>query len=554
MTTGKDVSSAVSAVSARGLRRHISGIQLLWISVGSIIGSGWLFGALFAAQVAGPSAVLTWIIGTAAVAVLALMHAELGGMFSVSGGTARFPHYAFGDLAGFTMGWAAWLAGVTTVPIEVEAVLQYASNYLPWLTSSDEGTVSLTLPGVGVAAVLIVLFTLLNLYGIRKISKLNGSITIWKIGTLVLTIAVLASRFDFGNFHSIPGGFFPTGIHGVIAALSGGGVIFALVGFEQAVQVGGESERPGRDIPRAVMGSLIIAAVLYIGLQIVFIGALGPEQLSNGWAGISFTGILGPFAGLATLLGFTWLAWILYADAIVSPGSNGLIYVMTTSRIFYGMSQNGYVGAIFGKLHPRTGVPVYSVIFTFIISLICLLPFPGWQTLVVFITSSFALMYAGGPLALGALRRELPDHSRPFRLRLGNVLAPVAFIVVNLLVYWGGWEANWKVFCAVAVGYILLAASKVTNRRHKQPQRGFKSVSWVVPWLGGLAVLCYAGQYTSPTNLVFALAHIPFWWDIAAVAGWSLVIYYWAIAVRLPAEDVRRLMNEVHDDVEPSQP
>ena len=554
MTTSRELSPPDGAVSGPGLRRHISGIQLLWISVGSIIGSGWLFGALFAAQVAGPAAVLTWIIGTAAVAVLALVHAELGGMFSVSAGTARFPHYAFGNLAGFTMGWAAWLAGVTTVPIEVEAVLQYSSNYLPWLTGADDGTVSLTLPGVGVAAVLILLFTVLNLYGIRKLSKLNGSITIWKIGALVLTIAVLATRFDFGNFHALPGGFFPTGIHGVIAALSGGGVIFALVGFEQAVQVGGESARPGRDIPRAVMGSLFITAVLYIGLQIVFIGALGPDQLSNGWANISFTGIFGPFAGLATLLGFTWLAWILYADAIVSPGSNGLIYVTTTSRLTYGMSQNGYIGAIFGKLHPRTGVPVYSVMFTFIVSLICLLPFPGWQTLVVFITSSFALMYAGGPLALGALRRELPDHPRPFRLRLAIVLAPFAFIVVNLLVYWGGWEADWKVFCAVAVGYVLLAVSRVTTRRPEQPRQGFKSGSWVVPWLAGLAVLCYAGQYSSPEHLVFGLAHIPFWWDIAAVAGWSLVIYYWAIAVRLPAEDVRRLVNEVHDDVEPSQP
>ena len=98
--TTKDVPEAAPTGSARGLRRHISGVQLIWVSVGSIIGSGWLFSALFAAQVAGPSVVLTWIIGTAAVAVLALVFAELGGMFAVSGGTARFPHYAFGGLAG----------------------------------------------------------------------------------------------------------------------------------------------------------------------------------------------------------------------------------------------------------------------------------------------------------------------------------------------------------------------------------------------------------------------------------------------------------------------
>ncbi|MEY9836339.1 APC family permease [Streptacidiphilus sp. EB103A] len=548
--TGQDTLPAAGAASEQRLRRHISSVQLLWISVGSIIGSGWLFGALFAAQVAGPSAVLTWLIGTAAVAVLALVHAELGGMFAVSAGTARFPHYAFGHLAGFTMGWATWLAGVTTVPIEVEAMLQYSSNYLHWLTRSENGTVSLTLPGLGVAVLLILLFTLLNLYGIRKISRLNGAITIWKIATLVLTIAVLATRFHLGNFHLVAGGFFPTGIHGTIAALSGGGVIFALVGFEQAVQVGGESRNPGRDIPRAVMGSLFITAALYMALQIVFIGALGPAQLGHGWANISFAGIFGPFAGLATLLGFTWLAWILYADAIISPGSNGLIYVTTTSRLSYGMSRNGYIAQTLGKLHPRTGVPVYSVAFTCVVSLICLLPFPGWQTLVVFITSSFALMYAGGPLALGALRRELPDHPRPFRLRLGILLAPVAFIVVNLLVYWGGWEANWKVFCAVGVGYALLVVSWLTDRRPVRPKMGFRSGSWVVPWLIGLAVLCYAGQYSSPAHLVFGLPHLPMWWDIAAVAAWSLVVYYWALAVRLPAADVLELVNATDDGEE----
>jgi amino acid transporter len=191
---------------------------------------------------------------------------------------------------------------------------------------------------------------------------------------------------------------------------------------------------------------------------------------------------------------------------------------------------------------------VYSVLFTLVVSLICLLPFPGWQTLVGFITSAFALMYAGGPLALGALRRELPDHSRPFRLWRANLLAPLAFIVVNLLVYWGGWAVDWKVFCAIAVGYVWLAASYAANRRHEQPTLGFKSGSWVLPWLGGLAALSYAGQYSSPTHLMFGLAHIPFWWDIAVVSGWSLVIYYWAIAVRLPASEVLRLISEGYDE------
>src|SRR5437763_1237677 len=102
-------------------RRDVGPVGLLFASLGSIIGSGWLFGALYASEVAGPAALLSWVIGGVAVLLLALVHAELGSMFPVAGGSARFPSYAYGGLAGFTVGWIAWLGAVTTAPIEVEA-------------------------------------------------------------------------------------------------------------------------------------------------------------------------------------------------------------------------------------------------------------------------------------------------------------------------------------------------------------------------------------------------------------------------------------------------
>src|SRR6266487_5627254 len=91
----------------RHLRRDVGLIGLLFTSLGSIIGSGWLFGSLYAAQQAGPSALISWVIGGAAVILLALIYAEMGGMYSVAGGIARFPHYAFGSLVGFAAGWFA---------------------------------------------------------------------------------------------------------------------------------------------------------------------------------------------------------------------------------------------------------------------------------------------------------------------------------------------------------------------------------------------------------------------------------------------------------------
>ena len=111
------------------LRREVGLIGLLWASMGSIIGSGWLFGAQEGLIAAGPAAIISWVIGGVAILVLALVHAELGGMYPVSGGTARFPHYAFGGAAGASFGWFSWLQAATVAPIEVLAMIQYGQHY-----------------------------------------------------------------------------------------------------------------------------------------------------------------------------------------------------------------------------------------------------------------------------------------------------------------------------------------------------------------------------------------------------------------------------------------
>lgn len=157
----------------RKLRREIGLVGLMFNSVGSIIGSGWLFGALNASLVAGPAALISWILGGAAVILLALIHAELGGMYPVAGGSARFPHYAFGSMIGFAAGWFAFLGAVTTAPIEVEAALQYATNYISGLTTISGGLPILTVLGYVVAAVLMLIFSAINIMGVKWLSETN---------------------------------------------------------------------------------------------------------------------------------------------------------------------------------------------------------------------------------------------------------------------------------------------------------------------------------------------------------------------------------------------
>src|SRR5579883_1322587 len=128
------MATGTTAASTRpvdvGLKREMGLIGAMWASETSIIGSGWLFGSYFAAAAIGGAAILAWIIGGIIVIVLALVHAELGGMFPVAGGTARFPHLAFGSGAGISFGFFSWLQAVTVAPIECFAVLQYGQYWL----------------------------------------------------------------------------------------------------------------------------------------------------------------------------------------------------------------------------------------------------------------------------------------------------------------------------------------------------------------------------------------------------------------------------------------
>ena len=104
------------------------GGQLLFAGVGSIIGSGWLFGALNASRMAGPAAIFSWALAGVMILLIGLCFAELGTMFPVSGGVVRFPHLSFGSFASYTMGWITWIAAATTAPIEVEGALSTPRN------------------------------------------------------------------------------------------------------------------------------------------------------------------------------------------------------------------------------------------------------------------------------------------------------------------------------------------------------------------------------------------------------------------------------------------
>src|SRR3954469_8145011 len=524
------------------LKREIGLIGLLWASVGSIIGSGWLFGAQTSLMTAGPAAIISWVIGGVAILILALVHAELGGMYPVSGGSARFPHYAFGGFAGASFGWFSWLQCATVAPIEVSAMILYAGHYdfaQSWLHS--DGT--LTTTGLVVAIVLMFLVSSVNYLGVRALALTNSVATWWKGGVPLATIFLVSiiGGFHTSNF-TAANGFNPEGAHGILAAVSTSGIIFSYLGFEQADQLAGESTNPKRDIPVAVIGSIVLGLIIYIALQVAFIGALPSSAIGSTWDQVGdglYTAFTGPWAQLASLVSLGWLASILYLDAIISPGGTGLIYTAASARVSYGLSRNGYVPTIFERLSARR-VPWFGVFFAFLIGCICFLPFPSWQSLVGLITSASVLMYAGAPLSFGAFRRRLPDAERPWRLPLGEVFSPLAFIVANFIILWTGWDTDWKLGIAILLGYVLLGANFVLKLNPTEPVLDWRAAQWLPVYLIGLGVIVYLSDYGPLDDPV-----IPLWWDMAVMAVFSLGIYYWALHVALSSAKIQEMVDQV---------
>ncbi len=244
------------------MRRDIGMIGLLFASVGSIIGSGWLFGALTASQIAGPAAIFSWAIAAVMIVLIGLVFAELGTMFPISGGVVRFPHLAFGSFASYTMGWITWVAAATVAPIEVEGALQYATKYANFTkahTVDGEAVHTLTALGYVVAVVGMAFFVVVNYYGIRWFARINNVVVWWKLGVIALVIvAFMVTKFHSSNFSSH--GFSTGGMHAVFTAIATAGITFSFLGFRQGVELAGETNNPKRNVPLAVVGSVILTA------------------------------------------------------------------------------------------------------------------------------------------------------------------------------------------------------------------------------------------------------------------------------------------------------
>jgi amino acid transporter len=528
------VDQSVEGPRGGQLTRSVGFYGLMFVSLGSIIGSGWLLGALNAAEVAGPASVLSWILAAFMLSLLALTYAELGATYPVAGGCGRFPYYSHGPITGFIAGWASWLQAVFIAPIEVIAAITYV-NSVSWVNDHFpmvNADALLTAKGLIVAIVLMVLFTAMNLAGAQFLSESNTWVVIWKTAVPLLAIGVVAAlEFHPGNF-SAGGGFMPYGFHGVFAALTGG-VVFALQGFEQAVQLAGEARNPRKDLSRAILVAMGIGALLYTLLQVVMIAGLHPSDVMHGWSHPlgKDPSDYGAWYTLALAVGATWLAVILIIDAVISPAGTGIVYVGTSARLSYALGEERELPRALASTNEK-GVPVVSILVAAVVGIIAFGPFKSWASLVSVVTGATAIMYAFAPVALNALHKIDGDRPRSYRVPMPKIVLPAAFCSANLIIYWGGYDYTWKIALALLVGLALFGVGAAVVKTNIVED--IKHAWWMVPWIVGTVVIGILGRYGADGDGHQSV--LPDWVDIAVVIVFSLVIFYLSTMCALPRE------------------
>lgn len=524
---------------ATNMRRQISPFALLFASVSAILGSGWLFAAYYASQLAGPAAIIAWLIGGGLIMLVAFTFAELSALIPVAGSSVRIPQYTHGTLVSFMFAWLTWLAWVSLVPTEVQAVIQYLSYYMPKLVHTDS---SLTHYGYLFASGLMLIITLINIYSLRWLMRCNTLLTILKIIIPLLLSAVIISHTGLHIPHSSQHArhhFAPYGMHGIFAAIASGGILFTFNGFKQACEMAGEAKHPSRSLPLAVVGSVAICLLIYLSLQISFIAAVTPHELAHGgWAQLDLPHAQSPLAAIFQAHGLHTFLPLLYVGAIIGPLAAAFMNMLSASRSLYGKSENGYLPKFLLKLNQR-GHPVAAILVCFGFGMLLFAPLPGWHQMISFLTSVMALTYAIAPICLLSLRRQLPTMQRPFSLPFASLWATIAFFVCNCLTYWSGWDVISKLGIALVIGLVLLLLCRRWQAPVLRQNFNWHASIWIWPYFIGISVISYAGQYGH------GHAWLTTGWDYLAIAVLSIATCRLALYCTLPGEATHAWVTEV---------
>lgn len=398
------------------LRRSLGMWQLTMISIGATLGTGIFVVLGTAVPKAGPAVVISFVIAGVTALFSALSYAELAGSIPVSGSSYSYAYATLGELIAWVCGWCLILEYGVSVAAVAVGWGQYLNELLDGIFHVTIPASLASPPGAGggvfnLPALLVVLLCMAFLLGGAKESARANAIMVGvKIVALLLFCAVAFTGIRAGNYAP----FMPLGLGGVSAA--GASLFFSYIGFDAASTAGEEAKNPKRDLPRAIMLSLLIVTALYVLVAAIAVGAMP-------WG--DFQGSEAALAGIMKdVTGQGFWSVLLAAGAVIAIASVVLTVLYGQTRILFAMARDGLVPKTFAKVSPRRGVPVAN---TVIVSLFCGILAAAVPLDQLADATSIGTLFAFAlvNVAVIVLFFKRPDMPRNFRVPLSGVRLPL---------------------------------------------------------------------------------------------------------------------------------
>ena len=424
----------IEGKSEVSLKRELNLVQSLLLGVGTAIG-GVIFAIMGrAAEAAGPSIVLTFIIGAFFALLMGLSYAELGSAVpSAAGGAIAFVERAFGKrIPTFLAGWFSWIGSVTDCAIG-SVVFAFSVNYfIRWIDPFF------------LAIITLIVFALINFRGTRSMGIVQFGLTAVLIFTLCFFIAGSSLNFNLGRFEP----FFPNGITPTLFMVS---FIFpTYAGYESITQLSEEIRTAGKTVPRALLLTLIVVTLLFTGTVVAMIGGAPREVYINSPTPLQDAAnyFIGPVGGAVVSIG-----------AIVATLSTINGAMAGGTRIAFALSRNDFLPSAFKKIHPRYRSPFTALALTTILAILFVLT-RGVDFIVYAITLGYSVTAIMVILALLRLRKTEPHLYHPFKVPLYPYVPIAGIIVLCFMITTLSWESLALGVASGILGVILLYAGK----------------------------------------------------------------------------------------------
>ena len=401
--------------------KKISLLSATLLSATAMVGSGWLFSPLKTAQIAGNWAFLAWILAAILMCSVAVCLSIVVAMYPVRGATTRSSSLSHNGMFGMPFAFANWFGLVAVVGTEAQATTQYLAGAMDSNLLMSAG--SMTLTGKFFALFLLVVYLVINYYGVKLLAAVNNIVTIFKVFVPVFMVVVfLIIAFSSGrtmdNFDTYAGTYAPWT---ALIAVVGGGMIYTFNGFQLSASFSSEIKNPKRNVPLSMMFSILVVLVLYLLLEFGFMAAIPAPELAQagGWANLNYSS---PLLDLAFLLGLNFVGLLLIADSIVSPSGTGYSYLGGSSRMLYAMASEKQMPSWIATINPKYNISRRSMMVNFILVVILLWYSDSWASLMVIVTGYHIIGYMAAPISMASLKKSLKTR----------IFGTIVFIVLGL--------------------------------------------------------------------------------------------------------------------------